>query len=254
MASRVIPFPKRGELPIDQALALVARLRDGDERACLELVAHYAHQIRAYPTKCAGGAREWTDAMLDDWWGYVSPRLCGKFRTYRAEGGAPLGGWLATALFSLRTDWFKKKTREREAGARLVAHVATGVAPTHVDPSVETDRERAERNELIRSVFAGLRADRRICFALPEHPHWLTDADLDELARRNGLDAEAARRKIHEVCTAAQSDLDIVDLLYPPTNDQERSAAGRRARQNAIQKNRSRAKQDLKRALEELAR
>ena len=105
---------------------------------------------------------------------------------------------------------------------------------------------RHEREQQIHNAIEKLDVSDRVVLKLREAPEWLTDEELDWLAKRSGLSTSDLQRAI-----VAAEDKHALTLIFDPGDDDPDDSALRRKRMERFRRRRARAREKLHKLLQE---
>ena len=161
--------------PADDA-ALVARMRDGDERALGELYDRWEDAVRVCALNIVDEGAEAEDVVEDVFW--QAWRQSARFDANRGSVGA----WLLTIARSRALDRARARRRTRETSGleELDRSGAEAAVSTSTDPLA--DAERGERSRMVRDALRDLPAEQRESLELA----YFEGLSQTEIAERTG--------------------------------------------------------------------
>jgi RNA polymerase sigma-70 factor (ECF subfamily) len=161
--------------PADDA-ALIARMRDGDERALGELYDRWEDAVRVCALSIVDEAAEAEDVVEDVFW--QAWRQSSRFDADRGSVGA----WLMTIARSRALDRARARRRSRETSGieELDQGGADAAISTSSDPLA--DAERGERSRMVRDALRDLPAEQRESLELA----YFEGLSQTEIAERTG--------------------------------------------------------------------
>lgn len=180
-------------------IALVARLRAGDEEAFELVVRTFSGRLLAVTRRILGSDEDARDAVQD--------ALLSAFRNLeRFEGGSLLSTWLHriavnAALMKLRT---RRRKPEESIEPLLPVYQADGHAQETFGSwhePVDVTMTRAENRALVRACIEQLPESYRTILLLRD----IEEMDTDETARALGISANAVKIRLHRARQALRS-------------------------------------------------
>lgn len=183
-------------------LALLARLRAGEEAAFAELVAAHAARMLAAARRILRSDEDAQDAVQD--------AFLSAFKALeRFQGDARLSTWLHriainAALMRLRS---QKRRREQDVDELLPSFAEDGhheLAPKRWSEAAEDPLVVAESRALVRAKIDELPDNYRVALVLRD----IEGLDNEELAERLGVSVNAAKIRVHRARQALKTLLD----------------------------------------------
>ena len=161
--------------PADDA-ALIARMRDGDERALGELYDRWEDAVRVCALSIVDEAAEAEDVVEDVFW--QAWRQSSRFDADRGSVGA----WLMTIARSRALDRARARRRSRETAG--IEELDQGGADAAISASSDplADAERGERSRMVRDALRTLPAEQRESLELA----YFEGLSQTEIAERTG--------------------------------------------------------------------
>jgi RNA polymerase sigma-70 factor (ECF subfamily) len=178
---------------LDGEALLVERIRDGDQRACAELVQRHSPALLALARRLLGCEQESDDAVQD---AFLSAfRSIGSF-----AGGSKLGTWLHRIVVNACLMRLRNRSRRRELAGHWPDFDEAGRDEPQTGPP-HAHLEREEARQQVRACIDRLPAPYRAVIQLRD----IEELDTDEAARALGTSRGVVKTRLHRARQALRA-------------------------------------------------